>query len=429
MKILWISNSPLPSISKDMGEKEVNVEGWKIKISKAIQKQNDLDLVICFPNLNIKKIIVGDVGGIKYYAFPKKNRRKCNYNDNDEIIFENILNTELPDVIHVWGSEFPHSLAIARVCEKLKCVDRLVVSVQGLVSIYASHYELKLPKRLLFTYHPLDLLYSHSISMGKKQFLERGKYEQQLFKIATNVIGRTDWDRACTKWMHPNRKYYFCNETLRDEFYSGHWKYDMCRKYTIFISQAYYPIKGFHCLLDSLNFLIKEFPNIEVRIAGANFLKRDNLKKYLLSDSYANYIRKRLNKENLKKHITFLGNLTASKMKEEYLNCNIFVSPSLIENSPNSVGEAMILGVPTISSDVGGIKNLLEHDKEGMIYPADEPYMLAYYIRKIFSDEKLARKLSENARNRALKIHNHEMNFQMLLEIYKDIANSFIEVK
>jgi glycosyltransferase involved in cell wall biosynthesis len=41
-------------------------------------------------------------------------------------------------------------------------------------------------------------------------------------------------------------------------------------------------------------------------------------------------------------------------MKSEYLNCKVFVSPSPIENSPNSVWDAEILGVPTVASYVGG---------------------------------------------------------------------------
>lgn len=86
----------------------------------------------------------------------------------------------------------------------------------------------------------------------------------------------------------------------------------------------------------------------------------------------------------LEKHVTFLGTLNPEDMCMAYINTHIFVSASSIENSPNSVGEAMILGVPTISSDVGGVKNMLVHEQEGYIYPFDEPYMLAYYIKKIF---------------------------------------------
>lgn len=234
------------------------------------------------------------INEVKYYAFPTKNKLKVQYNLQDEGYIEDILTIENPDVIHIWGSEFPHSFAAGKVCKKLNCDNKLVVSIQGLVSVYANHYDLGIPRKLLIHYHPFDLLYSHSIKMGKKQFIKRGEYERELFKIATNVIGRTDWDLACTKWMNQKRKYFFCNETLRKEFYSGDWDYDKCQKYSIFISQAYYPIKGFHYLLEALELLVGEFPDIEIKVAGTNFIDINNLKKYILADSYAKYIRKKL---------------------------------------------------------------------------------------------------------------------------------------
>ena len=53
--------------------------------------------------------------------------------------------------------------------------------------------------------------------------------------------------------------------------------------------------------------------------------------------------------------IEFLGRLSAEGMKQAYLDANVFVMPSTIENSPNSLGEAMLLGVPCVAADVGGV--------------------------------------------------------------------------
>lgn len=105
-------------------------------------------------------------------------------------------------------------------------------------------------------------------------------------------------------------------------------------------------------------------------------------------------------------------------MCSQYLNSHIFASCSSIENSPNSVGEAMILGTPVVSSDVGGVKNMLIHNEEGYIYPFDEYYMLAYYIMKIFKNDDLALKLSGNARCHARKTHDEHTNTERLYQIY-----------
>ena len=66
------------------------------------------------------------------------------------------------------------------------------------------------------------------------------------------------------------------------------------------------------------------------------------------------------------------------------------MSASTIENSPNSVGEAMLLGCPVVSSCVGGVPDMLEHGREGFLYQASVPYMLAWYVKRVFGDDELA---------------------------------------
>ena len=83
----------------------------------------------------------------------------------------------------------------------------------------------------------------------------------------------------------------------------------------------------------------------------------------------------------------------------------------------------MLLGVPTVSSDVGGVKNLLTHNEEGFIYPADEPYMLAYYVSELFDNQELVEKFSENSKKHANELYDLEKNINDLLEIYRNISN------
>ena len=109
-------------------------------------------------------------------------------------------------------------------------------------------------------------------------------------------------------------------------------------------------------------------------------------------------------------------------MKENYLSANVFVLPSTIENSPNSLGEAMLLGVPCVASDVGGVKNLMTHDREGFIYQSTAPYMLAHYICRVFRMENQAQTLGAAAQTHARKTHDPDANLQALLEIYQNIA-------
>lgn len=241
-----------------------------------------------------------------------------------------------------------------------------------------------------------------------------------MLKRVKHIIGRTDWDRACTQQINPSAKYHFCNETLRSSFYNHTWDIERCEERSVFVSQCSYPIKGMHHMLEAMAEVVKVYPDSKLYTTGLNPLKL-SLKQKLRQGYYSKYLGKLIKKYSLEENVKFLGSLNEEEMCNRYLKSNVFVCCSSIENSPNSVGEAMILGVPVVSSDVGGVKNMLSHEKEGFIYQADAPYMLAYYIKKLFEDKELQKEFSQNARLHAKHTHDPSVNTKTLLNIYNDI--------
>ena len=137
--------------------------------------------------------------------------------------------------------------------------------------------------------------------------------------------------------------------------------------------------------------------------------------------SYQFYLRKLIYKLNIQNNITFLGILSEEEMASRYLKSNVFISASTIENSPNSLGEAMLVGCPVVASDVGGVKNMIVHNIEGYIYQSTAPYMLAYYVKEIFRNDELAKRFSKNAKKHAMITHNRVENTAKLLKIYQDM--------
>ena len=124
----------------------------------------------------------------------------------------------------------------------------------------------------------------------------------------------------------------------------------------------------------------------------------------------------------------FKGALTATQMKEEYLKSNVFVMPSSIENSPNSLGEAMSLGVPIVASYVGGIPDMVEHKKSAFLYDFTEIHMLAHYICSIFADDNLAAELGNNAIARAKELFNVEQVLQVTVDSYCEIVKDNVRL-
>jgi glycosyltransferase involved in cell wall biosynthesis len=421
LKILWLTNLPIAPITKELGIETRISEGWLLGLSKELVKHENISLIICCANNLNDNLIEGTTSGFQYILYPQELDNTL-YDRRLNDIFVQILDKYKPDIVHIMGSEYPHTYSMISACEQIGFLDRTVVSIQGLISVCAGHYCLGLPAKVQYGHTLRDLLKRNNVEKNRKRFEYRGKYEKLALEKCKNVIGRTDWDRACTTQFNPNVNYYFNNETLRPAFYEKIWSLENCERYSIFINQATYPIKGFHFILMAMPQIIKKFPDAKLYVAGSgNIRSKINMPRWKRT-KYENYIFDLIEKGNLMDSIVFCGSLQETEIRDRFLKSNVFVLPSTIENSPNSVGEAMILGVPVVTSDVGGVKNLLLHRKEGYAYQVDAPYMLAYYVCEIFSNDEIAKSISKAARNHALVTHDAAKNVYDLLEIYKRIS-------
>jgi glycosyltransferase involved in cell wall biosynthesis len=130
--------------------------------------------------------------------------------------------------------------------------------------------------------------------------------------------------------------------------------------------------------------------------------------------------------------------LSAQQMKEEYLKCGLFICCSANENSPNSLGEAMLLGVPCVAAMVGGIPSLFEDGRDGIGYStddievsedADDTRLIQIAERiedavcEMWDNPAKREELCQNARNHAEITHDRAANYSKMLAIYADISN------
>ncbi|WP_313799840.1 glycosyltransferase family 4 protein [Cytobacillus sp.] len=429
MKILWVINIPMYEASILMGEPPVPYGGWLIHAAAQISQMKNVSLEIAFPYKN-SEVIEWKGEYIKYYSFPPVPMNNREMLENNYHL-EKIMDKSSPDIVHIFGTEFAHTLAMVNICKKRSV--EAIISIQGLVSVIATHYTLGLPMSSIKKYTFRDFIKRDNIYQQQKKFMKRGEFEIEAIKNVSHIIGRTTWDRACTTFINKEAKYYYCNESLRDSFYQNSWSIDSCEKYSIFLSQGSYPIKGLHFVIEAMRLILKRFPETKLYIGGENICHSKTVKEKLRRSFYGKYINDLIKRYALENHVSFTGVLNEQQMCDRYLHSHVFVCPSTIENSPNSLGEAMILGVPSVASDVGGVSDLLTNKEEGFLYQADAPYMLAYYICEIFGSKEKAVTLSERARRKALMIHDREKNLQKLVEIYTAIwqegSSEILEVK
>ena len=108
-------------------------------------------------------------------------------------------------------------------------------------------------------------------------------------------------------------------------------------------------------------------------------------------------------------------------MVAELKRCNVFICPSSIENSPNSLGEAQLTGVPCIASYAGGIPDFAAGGA-ALLYRFEETEMLAAHVCSVFRDPELAEKLSAAAAKAAAERHNRDTICEEMMRIYREIA-------
>lgn len=413
MKILWLCNFPLPEIAKEIGIESIVNEGWIQGLSGELLK-SDNSLIYIFPQNCSKEVIKGKTGKIEYYGF-MHNVACC----ENKKFFVELLEKEKPDIIHLMGTEYAHSSAMIDASAQVSMLDRTVVSIQGMTSVYWKHYLEGVPEHVRHRKRLKDIIYKSSLYQQQEQMRKRGESEIHVLQCVRNVFGRTDWDKACTMLINPERHYLHGGEILRNCFYNGEWSIENAEKHSVFLSQATTPIKGLHFAIEAIGLLSEKYSDVKLYVGGRDIYSGKLWKK----SSYEKYIRELIDEYNLNNKVIFLGALQAEQMKQRYLKSHAFISASTIENSPNSVGEAMILGVPTVTSDVGGVKEMLTHGVEGYIYPMDEPYMLAYYVDCIFNDDSLAMRLGKAAKIRAERNHHREDIINELLANYNVILN------
>ncbi|MBO6573736.1 MAG: glycosyltransferase family 4 protein [Balneola sp.] len=407
MKILWITNTLFPDICKKLGIEPPVSGGWMYAGARALcDANNSIDLGVAtlfsgneFQTMKIK--------GINYFLIPEQNNKK----------YWKLINDKFqPNVTHIHGTEYPHGLNFVEACGN----ENVVVSIQGLVSVIERYYyggisRKELRKNTTFRdYIRFDTLFRQRAVMQ-----QRGRIERSLIQSVNHVIGRTSWDKSHVWEMNQEAKYHFCNETLRREFYRHKWDFRDCETHSIFLSQGHYPIKGFHQVIKALPIILRQYPNTKVYLAGRDFLS----KPWWRINGYGKYLKSLITKFDVKDKINYTGLLEGDEMRDRYLKSTVFVCPSAIENSPNSVGEAQILGVPVVASYVGGTPDMIEHEETGLLYPYEEIEMLADAVCRIFKDNNLSNKLSNNEQQSAQIRHSQTKNANDLNNIYKYICN------
>lgn len=416
MRILWISNVIFPYPSKTLGLPTPVFGGWMYGLAAQIASQDNFSLAVAAVYSG-KDLWYKEIEGIKYYLIPFKASK--GYPKRLEPYWKSLCEEFMPDLVHIHGTEYLRALACLRSVQNCK----YIVSIQGMAGPLSNYYLSGISIGSLIRNITIrDILRNEILFMVKRRWKRSGELEKEYYEKADVVVGRTSWDYCHTKAINSNASYFYCNESLRDEFYEAKkWNLLKCQRHTIFLSQAGYPLKGLHKVLEAVYLIKNEFPSLRIRIGGNTIIANQTVRDKIRISGYGKYIRFLLKKYQLFENVQFLGPLKAEMMIEEYQRAHIFICPSSIENSPNSLGEAQLIGTPVIASYVGGIPDMVMHKETGILYRFEEVEMLAYFIRECFLNDSLTDRISQNAILAAEMRHDRLVNFNCMVGLYQSL--------
>ena len=166
-----------------------------------------------------------------------------------------------------------------------------------------------------------------------------------------------------------------------------------------------YPGKGHEYLLKAMPRILKAYPAAKLRIIGTGVLLAE-MKALALS----------LNLDSSVEFKGFVGNLYSELNK-----LDIFILPSLSEGFPLCIMEAMALGIPVAATPVGGIPELIVHEKTGVLFATRNPDSLAETVIKLLADFDKAKLMGLRGKEKVNNEFSPEVYIKKLDSLYQDL--------
>lgn len=405
MRVLWFSATPSLFDEQKFG-------GWIASLERIVLKhKTDIELAIAFEynseSFRVKK------GDTTYYPINISNSIKNRLIEKINTDYKwnqlkprmiKIIDDFKPDVIQCFGSEWSFGL----IAEYIEIP--VVIHMQGFTNIYNESSKMVYSTFDYIRCNRFNPKVAFTLITNKKKNEQFDLRERHLMKVNKYFMGRTEWDREIVKFFSPGSSYFYCPEALRPEIYDSpkRWSAEnIAVNRFVTISQAGV-LKGNEIILKAAKILKDEFKvEFEWVVAG-------NPAGILMAE-------RKTGIQHEKYNVKLLGMIPAERVTDELAQSTFYIHPAIIDNSPNSLCEAQIVGCPVIAANVGGISSLVNDGKTGVLYPYNEPHMLVFKIMELLSDKDQINYISENGKLVAKERHDPEKLYEFLHDIYVNL--------
>jgi L-malate glycosyltransferase len=179
------------------------------------------------------------------------------------------------------------------------------------------------------------------------------------------------------------------------------------RRRHLLVARNLEPIYDNETAIRAFSLVHRSMPDATLTIAGSGPLASS---LYRLADSIG-----------LAGAVKFTGRLDRDAMAQAYREADIAINPSLVDNMPNSVLEALASGTPVVSTKVGGVPFIVEDQHTALLVPAGSPESMAIAILRLMDEPLLSEKLVNNGLAEARK-YTWQRIWPLLEVVYGNIA-------
>lgn len=171
------------------------------------------------------------------------------------------------------------------------------------------------------------------------------------------------------------------------------------------------PKNGVEYFIKAIPLVRAQFPDAQFLIVGGGFPEEKVRFEKML-------------KENQQAHgVIFTGNVPNTLMPRFYVASDIAVLPSLMEATSISGLEAMSTGLPCIGTNVGGIPEIIEHERSGILIEPRNHEQLASQIIHLLADDDMRKRLGMAARRRVEENFSWDVIADRTLEVYSKVLH------
>jgi glycosyltransferase involved in cell wall biosynthesis len=461
MRVLWFTNIELPAVARRLSGEARLTGGWMESLRAALREQGgpgsgELER----GGLELGVAAAGSVpyepfdeDSVRYFHIQRPPAgtgiravaRQWQHTPSDApalVQARAAVESFRPDLIHVHGSEGPMGLLAGTVDSPV------LVSLQGILTVCERFFYAGLPpSEVARDAFSLRFLKGQGMIHAHWNMEAAARRESRILERCHYFAGRTDWDRSVLRAINPAARYYHAGEIVRPEFYAAAWAPDRRPEvpFRIYSTGGPAPYRGIVNLLEAVALLRAGgrspggppgrgpvgAPGRDLGgdLGGAAGPARRpmvlRIGGEVMSTGMRPIIARAMRSLRMDDVVTWLGPLGPAELVAELEAADVYVHPSLVDNSPNALAEAQVVGVPCVASAVGGIPSLITHGVDGLLAAPNDVYDLAGKIAAVEADPELAGRLAEGAGRNARRRHDPHTIAGETMEMYADIIDRY----